>query len=389
MSLPTLYQLDSKGKARQWRVWTEGATIVVEHGIQNGKLQEKRTKAKPKNIGKVNETTAEEQALREAQSKWNAQKDREDYHEEIEKAGRQTRPMLALDYRKVPHRVRWDDVIVQPKLNGHRLCCGYRYAAPDHYPEGMERSFEMMTRKGESHCVDHLRDPADLLLVECNEILSRRGLPTAHAVDGETYKHGWTLPQIASRSKKYYRGETELLEFHAFDLVVHNVPFLTRYTVLEEAIGGLQDDNLGGGLALVPVHKIVNEEQLIALHGEFLEQLYEGIIIRHAGGFYRNGDRSPDLFKYKIFFDEETKIINVWEDLNGLAMFTCQRKSGKVVKVTPKRSHEERREMLARADEWVGQWITTQYQSETPDGSLEFPVGLDIRECDEDGEALL
>ena len=62
MELPILYQRDKKGKIRQWRVWTEGATIIREHGIQDGKLQQQKTTAKPKNIGKVNETTGEQQA---------------------------------------------------------------------------------------------------------------------------------------------------------------------------------------------------------------------------------------------------------------------------------------------------------------------------------------
>ena len=77
--LPTLYSIDSKQNIRQWRVWTEGADIIVEHGLMGGKLQQKRTTAKAKNTGRANATTAEEQAKLEAQSKWNAQVKLEDY----------------------------------------------------------------------------------------------------------------------------------------------------------------------------------------------------------------------------------------------------------------------------------------------------------------------
>ncbi len=392
MNLPKLYIYDSKGKPRVWSVHTEGNIIVVIHGLVDGKKQIKRTRAKAKNVGRANETTPEQQAKLQAQSKWNAQKDRDDYHEDIEKSGLQTRPMLANDYRKVPHRLDWTKTVAQPKLNGHRLTSGQRYAKPEHIPEGKFALFEMMTRKGETHCVDHLMEPSNMLLEVANGILVLRGLPEAHCIDGEVYKHGWTLPKIASRSKKYYPGETELLEYHVFDLVVHGVPFSTRYEVLAEAIEELHAAGQGHGLVLVQVDEIKSEGELAALHGTYVEMLYEGIILRHTDGLYKYGTgntRSPDLFKFKIFFDEECKITDIWEDDNGNGMFTVQRKTGTVVDVTPKRSHEDRKQMLLEPEKWVGEWITVQYQSVTPDDSLEFPVGLDIRECDENGEPLV
>ena len=129
MSLPTLYQRDSKGKERQWSVHTEGAEVVVQYGLVGGKIAEKRTTSKAKNVGKANETTPEQQALLEAKSKWTKQIEREDYHEDIDKAGLQLRPMSARDYTKVGHQVDWDKGrwLLQPKLDGLRLVYGWRH----------------------------------------------------------------------------------------------------------------------------------------------------------------------------------------------------------------------------------------------------------------------
>ena len=391
VTLPVLYQRDSKGKVRQWSVRTEGSTIIVEHGIVDGKMQQQRTTAKPKNVGKVNETTAEEQAVIEAKALHVKQIERKDYNEDVEKAGLQTRAMLALDYRKVPHRVRWDFALVQPKLNGHRLTCGFRYSNSYDIPGGKQPVFELLTRKGETRdSLQHIKGPAEDLLTICAHFCAERGLPTPYAIDGETYKPGWTLNFIESRSKKYYPGETEQLQFHVFDILIKGVPFACRYEILKEALETLHNMGTGKELVLVECYEVSNEEEMLRLHGEFLVQLYEGIIIRHRDGKYLHGpSRSPDLFKYKEFFDEETRIIDVWEDQNGNAMFTCVRRNGVEVKVTPKRTHEERKEMLLHPEEWIGKWITTQYQSETTDGSLEFPVGLDIREVDEEGEPIV
>ena len=62
MNKTTVYGVCKLGKAKQWSVWSEGDKVVVEHGKLGGKLQVKTTTCKPKNVGRANETTAEQQA---------------------------------------------------------------------------------------------------------------------------------------------------------------------------------------------------------------------------------------------------------------------------------------------------------------------------------------
>lgn len=391
MSLPTLYQRDSKGKIRQWEVWTNGAAIIVEHGVMGGKLQQKHTVAKPKNVGRANETTAEQQAILEARSKWMAQVDRDDYNECVDLAGLQTRAMLAGDYHKVGHRMNWEDTVGQPKLDGMRLTTGYRF-------RDRRGDFEMLTRKGEVFNVDHLMNPAQTLRVMVNEQLDELGYGPNRcvALDGEVYLHGKTLNWISSRAKKYYPGETETLEYHLFDIVADYIPFRVRYEVLEECFRNMQEHDIHGNMTMVPLIP-VTEDNFLEVHGQLVEDGYEGLILRHNSGLYKYGTgntRSPDLFKYKVFKDEECLITNVWEDDNNNAMWTVRRKptlnfgANVVVNVTPKRSHAERKQMLLEPEKWIGQWVTVKYQGETPDGSLQFPTGRELRKCDELGEPL-
>lgn len=388
--LPTLYIRGSKGKERAWSVRTEGADIIVSHGILGGKITEKKTTAKGKNIGKSNETTPEQQAILEAQSKWDKQVDREDYHEDIDKAGLQLRPMLSLDYTKVPHRVRWNQAVAQPKLDGLRLTVGNRFV-PGGYVEG---EFEMLTRKGEVYQVPHLIKPCDILLREVNKLMDNRCL----ALDGEVYIHGLPLQQIVSRAKKYKEGLTDELEFHVFDLVIPGMTFLERHTFLQKAINACDYDMIKS----VPRFVCNDEDDLKYLHGRFSEAGYEGVMIRHADSQYAIAQRSADLFKYKEFYDDEFQIVEVWEDKNGNAMFTVEAKVGMKLScddhvvtehytfdVTPKRTHDERKEMLKRKDAYIEQWLTVKYQSLSEDFIPIFPVGLAIRECDEEGNPIV
>ena len=389
MKLPTLYTYDSKGKARMWEVETDGDTITVTHGLVDGKKQSKTTKAKPKNVGRANATTAEEQAQLEAKAKWLKQIEREDYAEDIEASGKQLRPMLAHDFHKVPHRVRWDNVCSQPKLDGLRLTAGYRWVDRD-------CQFEMMTRKGEVHNVDHLIDSAADLHLKANWYFQQMGYGEnrCQAVDGEVYLHGLTLQDISSRAKRYQEGLTEELEYHVFDLFAPGIPFEVRYDVLCKAFGDMFLSTTQGDLVLVPVDHISNQEDLVEVHARYVKAGYEGAILRHRDGQYKIG-RSADLFKYKDWKDEECLILEVWEDQNGNAMFRCRRKptlefgANVELDVTPKRTHDERKQMLQEPEKWVGKWITVRYQEVTPYGSLLYPRGMALRECDDLGEPIV
>lgn len=389
--LPKLYIYDSKGKEREWSVRTEGEKIIVSHGLVGGKIVEKVTKAKPKNVGKANATTAEEQAVLEAKSKWTKQVEREDYHEDIEKSGLQMRPMLAHDYNKVPHRVDWTQALAQPKLDGLRLTYGHRQALQEGTKEPLAYNSlwdqEMLTRKGETYNLPHLETHSRNLLQLVNDRCDGRCL----ALDGEAYLHGLPLQQITSRARKYRKGLTEELEYHLFDLVIPGMPFTDRWMLLEECLKNYNELR-PGRLSLVPTFGLKDEEHMKLLHGNFIEAGYEGLMIRHEGSQYHIGQRSADLFKYKQFFDKECLITDVWEDKNGNAMLTCAFEKGNVESefgCTPKRTHEERKRLLSIKDELIGKWITVKYQDITEDGLPTFPVGLDIRECDDEGNPIV
>lgn len=390
--LPKLYIYDSKGKEREWSVRTEGEKIIVSHGLVGGKIVEKVTKAKPKNVGKANATTAEEQAVLEAKSKWTKQVEREDYHEDIEKSGLQMRPMLAHDYNKVPHRVDWTQALAQPKLDGLRLTYGHRQAYCENTKEPLLYNSghpnEMLTRKGETYNLPHIEGAALAFLKRVNEMCGNQCI----ALDGEAYLHGLPLQQITSRARKYREGLTEELEYHLFDLVIPGMVFDERLAILEKCFVDTTYEGKEGPLRKVTTYCLKDETEMTQFHGQFVEQGYEGLMIRHLNSQYAIGQRSADLFKYKQFFDRECLITGVWEDKNGNAMLTCAFERGNVESefgCTPKRTHEERKRLLSIKDELIGKWITVKYQDITEDGLPTFPVGLEIRECDEEGNPIV
>lgn len=377
ITLPTLFAKDSKGKIRVWKVHTEGNEVVVTHGALGGKMQSKRTVCKPKNVGKKNETTGEEQALSEARSKWNKQKDREDYHEDVEKSGKQLRPMLALDYHKAGHRVDWaDGWVSQPKLDGVRLVSGPRFHG--------EGEFEMLTRKGETYHTKHLKGLLEDFLNHIKENFSS----DVWALDGELYKPGLPLQTITSYARKYQEGKTELLEYHLFDLVFkRKISFEERHKILTDALDDFSDSD--SPLKLVPYYRCKNYQEFEGHHELNLRDGYEGTMLRLLSANYDVAHRSANLMKFKNHETEEYKVIGFKEDKNGCIVFKCQFGDEDSFECTPKRTHEERKQMLEDGNDFIDKWLTVKYYDKTIDGKPKFPVGLAFRECDEDGNPLV
>jgi DNA ligase-1 len=383
VALPTLYSYDSKKKTRCWDVHTDNDTIVISYGLVHGKKATQSYKAKPKNVGKSNETTAAQQAINEAVSRWTEQVEREDYHMDIEQSGKQLRPMLARDYTKVGHQVDWSKGwCVQPKLDGLRLVYGKRY--------NNSLGWEFLSRKGETYRVDHLTEE----LTRYATIIQEMGYDL-RGVDGEIYVHGMPLNEINSRAKKYQRGLTEELEYHIFDLVMDEVDFGDRWIIIRTAFE-IYENKYGEYpklLKRVGLHNCTDELDMKEYHKEYAAHGYEGIMLRNYKSLYHMADRPACLYKYKEFQEAEFKIIDVWEDNNGNAMFRCANPNGhgdayQVFDCTPKRTHKERKKILQEKSLYIGKWLTVKFQAWTEYGVPEFPVGLELRECNDNGEPI-
>lgn len=74
--LPFLFAVDKKGKERIWKIWVVSDTVYKSYGEVSGARIPSERVYKGVNLGKVNETTAEEQAIREAEREWVKQLDK-------------------------------------------------------------------------------------------------------------------------------------------------------------------------------------------------------------------------------------------------------------------------------------------------------------------------
>jgi len=364
----TLYSLDSKGKVRLWNIKSEGDSYFQQSGIENGKLTDwVGVKCKPKNIGKSNGTTAEQQALSEMQNKIGV-KLKEGYYTTREGALNDTTftPMLAHLYEDYKNKITFPQ-IGQPKLDGAR--------ANIYIKNG---NVVCRTRSNRDYVsVPHL-------IEKFKPILDKH--PT-WILDGELYNSDYKdnfedLMSIIRQGKPTtsdLEKSAELIDLYVYDIYdtddenLYNESRLEKLKVLKSE---LKESTIVESVVISCEKDIETNLDL------FLEQGYEGMMLRNPKGIYKPNGRSKDLLKCKIFEDKEFEIVDVIEG-NG-AWQGCAKKitvrlnDTDTCEASLKGTQSKLAEVLKNKAQYISKIVTVTYFGLTAYGKLRFPVCKDI-----------
>ena len=361
MQFDTLYHQGRKGAIYSWNISTEGNEICIERGQVDGKKTLERKAVQGKNLGKANETTPEAQAQSEAASKHRNKLERK-YSLTVEAAKDPVfLPMLANSWEKCKKKVEYP-VDVQRKLDGVRCMASWN-----------GDTVKLLSRGGKEYKVAHISNQ----LAEF--------LPKDLVFDGEIYVHGMPLNMINRLVKKPRPGPegSSQLEYHVYDcfrMGETETEWRERSEILFNAFVFDWKYELS---------KIVNcqswlahsEEEVLKLQQQFIQEGYEGAIVRCLDGDYNLGHRSRKLLKVKSFLDAEYEVVGATKASGiqeGCVIWTCKTKDGDEFNVAPRGTHDERRELYKRVDDFVGKLLTVRYAWEH-DGIPQQPIGIAFR----------
>lgn len=361
----TLYKQDKKGRVQQWSVETEDSKHRTIEGLIDGKFTTSEwTQCVGKNIGKKHETTPEQQAELEAESK--AKKKREKgFYDNVEDAGKGTQfiePMLAHKFDDYGVKVISENQVhSQPKLDGIR-CIATRNG--------------IFTRNGkEIVSTPHL-------LLSVSMILDEN--PGIEALDGELYNH--TLKhdfnQITSLVKKINTTPEDLalsatyIQYHVYDAICEDKVFTERIALLEQY-------SQYPFIHIVPTVKIQSTEHLDEIYAQYLADGYEGQMVRQSYSKYEKV-RTKSLLKRKEFQDEDcivTDIIEGQGNRSGMAgNVRCVHPNGNTFDANIRGGFDFYKEILLNKLKHIGKKATIRYQNLTPDGNPRFPVMVCFRD---------
>jgi len=360
-----VYKKTSTGKIQQWRVWVEatptGYLLKVESGQTGGKLKE--TAGQIIDVGKQ-KRTAKEQAIFEANSKLSKKRD-EAYFDTIEEAQTQVKllPMLAHPFTKRKHNINYP-AIVQRKFDGVRCLAVLN----------SDKTVTLMSRKGkEFPHLEHIKK--DVLANNKNQFL---------VLDGELYSDTLTFQELVGLVKRVTLKPGNDKQMFEVSLRVYDCVntkktdnFQDRYLDIMGITHGAQY------LSLVENIGVYNETQVHEAQRKFVEEGYEGAMVRNLIGPYAIGKRSPDLQKVKTFLDGEYEIVGFSEATGndaGTVIWECKTPEGLTFRARPRGTREARKELYQNGNDYIGKQLTVRYQELTDDGVPRFPVGITIRD---------
>ncbi len=356
-----LYRKDENGNVRVWWMETNGADYRTHSGVLDGSIVVSGWKtSKGKNIGKSNETTPEEQAQLDVESKYRNKQYQGKYFDNIDdihgKKAQFIIPMLAKTYGDV--KITFPGYS-QPKLNGIRCIAS---------DDGMQ------SRGGKPLVsVPHIHDTLSELFSQYPGLV----------FDGELYNHDLreNLERINSLAKKKKPTAEDLveslqIEYHIYDIVNDDHSFFDRF----------YDNHLPDRLnKLIRIHAVEttyveNQEQLDKLYAQYTLDGYEGQIYRPIGDTGYDHKRSSFLIKRKDMKDDEFTIESINEGTGNWAgvakSVTIRLNDGTTQDSGMRGDMDFARKLLEERDEYVGGDVTINYQNFTMDGKLAFPVAV-------------
>lgn len=270
------------------------------------------------------------------------------------------KPMLAKAYAadKVDYIA-----FAQPKFDGVR-CLALR----------TDEAVELYSRTGKRYYATQIEE--DLMKV----------MAVGDIFDGELYSHGEIdFQDIISAVKD--RKETNILidkiKYFVYDIAIADMEFEKRWFTLCEKMRSSKLELV----LLSPILSVFNEKQIVEAHDRWVEEGYEGLMIRNKKGMYEFANRSQDLMKYKIMMDAEWIICDVLEATGrdkGTAIFVCSITlhdgTEDTFKARPEGSKEVRTNYWLARKTLIGLPLTVQYQGLSRVGKPRFPVGKAIRD---------
>lgn len=359
MNYEKLYKRTATGAIQVW--WQErvGGQYRTHSGQKDGQIVTSEwTTAKPKNVGRSNETTPERQAEAEVEANYTLKK-KGGYNTTVDAAKTSERfsPMLAKvysDYKDdVDKALQSVRVLVQPKLDGIRCIAtvkglwsrqGNPIIAVPHIHEALRPMFN--------------KDPDAIF-------------------DGELYNHELRadFPKLVSLIKKQKPTSEDLAESaRMIEYWVYDSP---HDSTTSSRIARVYDvaTAIGPPIVPVPTHFVGSQDKLNELHGQHLNDGFEGTMIRLEGPYETK--RSKLLLKHKEFQDQEFRVLDIVEgegNRSGMAGYAVLELDERAkFRANIKGEREYLREVLANRSDYIGRAATVEYFHLTPDGVPRFP----------------
>lgn len=359
MEREKLYKIDNAGRVRVWWIEYDEEKYRTHSGLLEGAIVSSGWQyTREKNVGRANATTISEQIVSEVTSKYEVRQYQGKYHPSIDEARKGAKFIECMLAEKFGPKSRDFPYFSQPKLDGVRCLVS---------EDGMQ------TRNGKAFVSSpHIRESLEKFFEKFPDAI----------LDGELYNHDLKndFEKIISLARKTKPTPKDLVEsrnmvqFHVYDVITEEpMSYAERKKFIEENVLDQYEF-----VRVVPTAVVSNIDEAEAKLGEYLEQGFEGQMLRLDNDTPYEHRRSSSLLKHKQFEDGEFEIVEVIEGKGNWAGYAkavvIRLPDGSTQQSGMRGNFAQGKEILAKKDEYVGTEVTVRYQNKTSDGKLRFPV---------------
>ena len=214
-------------------------------------------------------------------------------------------------------------------------------------------------------------DCAMMQFIENKELQDFFKVHTDFVLDGEIYKHGWSLQKLSGEARRCETlNGSDFLEFYLYDIMYPEVDFETRLKLISIVEKSL---NLGFNpnkewkpgelrIQIVPHEKVSGYKEIDVLHDKYVEEGWEGVVIRDPSKEYGFGKRTNAMLKVKKYQEDEFMITGMQEGLREEDMcFTCVTKDGIEFAAKPWGTRELKQQYRKDMESLIGKMATVKY----------------------------
>lgn len=267
--------------------------------------------------------------------------------------------MTAKKYRDMIGNIPWEDgVWIQRKYNGFRCMANCNDIVVPY-----TRNSEII------NSIDHITDQL-------------QKFDLSDTLDGELYYHGVPFQTVSSWIKRA-QIDSRKLRYMIYDVMIDGC-YSERFEYLQNL--NIYSDTI----ILADTSRVTTPDQAIKIRDTFIQQGYEGAMLRPDRVFdkngklltnskYEDGRRSKYLIKMKVMIDAEFLIIGMKRSAEGWAILECCTPEGQEFTVSAPGMREQKISILENKERYIGNKVRVEFANYTESGKPFHPVAKEIR----------
>jgi hypothetical protein len=340
-----LYVKDQLGKIREWYLHYDNIKYIKHYGVLNGETITSTTIINEgKNIGKSNETSIQQQVLKECESEYKHQK-KLGYKElpnEIKYSSDAAQPYKWLNDNLLSNKTDENNYLKpmkaqkyqigcmklpclgQAKINGVRATISLNNKSNGLFGTMLEA--QIKSKEGLIYDIPHIEKEALELLKNYPELI----------LDGEIYISGEHVTSIGGAARNPNNPLNSKLGFVVFDLSIPILSQEERTKQLENIFTGKNINimqfcelniqrEIHSKIFIIPTFELFTENQITDWRNTFIDYKFEGLILRDKEADYKFGSRAKTMRKFKLKDDAEFIILDIVAgDKDGKTIFICK-----------------------------------------------------------------